>query len=254
MIKTLIIDKDEDNREELLWHLKFFGGFDVVAVLTRFEDLEEMPDDTELDAAFVSLELPTSDGFYCSYYLQKHYPDAHIVMMSESKDAAYEAFAYGLFDYILKPMDPNRVEKTIARLKDAAHAEEAIIESPKRIMVKLRGRYQMIGLSEILYLEMRTKKCYMVLQDGTEVLLQRYTMEQQENLFAPFGFYRCYQSIIVQISKIAQLYADADDRSCTIALQGSRTKLPVSRDKFQQVIALLQESSGITVTGNDKSG
>lgn len=252
MIKALVIESNDENREDLLWNLKFFCGFEIINEMKSFEDLELLPPDTEFDVAFVSLELPTSDGFYCSYYLQKNFPDVKIIMMSESKDLAFEAYEYGLFDYILKPLEPSRVEKTIWRLNEALRPEEAIIESPKSIMVKMKGRYQMIGFDDILFLEMRAKKCYMILQNGKEVLLQRYTMEQLEKMFEPFGFYRCYQSVIVQISKIVQLMAEAESRNFTILLKDYNEKIPVSRDKFSQIVGMLQEISGITVTGNGK--
>lgn len=251
-LKTIIIEQDKDNLEDLLWNLNFCGGFEVVDQATCFEELAQLSKDREYDVAFVSLNLPTSDGFYCSYYLRKHYPEIQIVMMARDKEYAFEGYENGLFDYILKPLDPARIEKTVNRLKEAAKQEAAIMESPKRIMVKLKGGYQMVDVSEVLFLEMRNRKCCMLLTDGREVFLQRYTMENLECMFAPFGFYRCYQSVIVQIAKVAQLVADAQNRYCYATLKGCEQRLPVSREKFTQMVTLLQDSSGITVTGSSK--
>ena len=249
-IKTIVIDANQQNRADIVWNLGFFGGFEVLRELGSFEDLEQTEWEEPPQVAFISLELPTSDGFYCTYYLQKRFPDLRVVMMAEEKQYAFTAFEYGVFDYLLKPLEPQRIEKTVARLRDAFREDEAIIDSPKRIMVKLKGRYRMIDLEDILFLEMRNKRCSMTLQDGTEVGLQRYTMEQLETMFTPFGFFRCYQSIIVHLSKVAQLTANADGRSCIAHLKGYEPTVPVSRDKFNQMVALLEDSSGITVTGN----
>lgn len=251
-LRTVIIENDVENRDVLQWNLTFLGGFEIVAAVGSFEELAELPVDAEYDAAFISLNLPTSDGFYCSYYLQKHHPDVRIVMMAEDRECALEAFEYGLLDYILKPLEPVRLEKTVDRLRDSIRQDEAIIESPKRIMVKMKGSYQMVDISDILYLEMRNRKCCMILENGMEVSLQRYTMEALEKMFTPFGFYRCYQSVIVQISKVAQLIADAENRNCYVTLRGYEAKMPVSREKFSEMVTLLQDSSRITVTGSSK--
>lgn len=248
-IKTIVIDGSAESRAGLVWNLEFFGGFEVLREMSSFEDLEQMEPDIQPDVAFISLELPTSDGFYCTYYLQKRMPDIRVVMFADRPEYAMEAYEYGIFDYMLKPLDPMRIEKTVMRLRGALQEDDAVIESPRRIMVKLKGRYQMIELDDILFLEMRNKRCTMTLQDGTEVGLQRYTMEQLESMFTPFGFFRCYQSILVQLSKVAQLAANSDSRTCVMRLRGYQPTLPVSRDKFAQMVALLEDSSGITVTG-----
>lgn len=251
-LKTIIIENDKENVDDLLWNLNFCGGFEVVDKVTCFEELAQISKNQEYDVAFVSLDLPTSDGFYCSYYLRKHYPEVRIVMMAQDKEYAFEGYENGIFDYILKPLEPERIEKTVNRLREAAIQEEAIIESPQRIMVKLKGGYQMVDVSDVLFLEMRNRKCCMILTDGMEISLQRYTMENLESMFTPFGFYRCYQSVIVQITKVAQLVADTQNRNCYATLKGCDQKLPVSREKFAQMVALLQDSSGITVTGSSK--
>lgn len=251
-IKTIIIDSSEESCSDLEWNLEFFHCFEIIGRYASFEELQTLSADEEVDAAFVSLELPTSDGFYCSYYLQMNFPDTRIVMMSQCKEFAYEAYDYGLFDYIMKPLEPTRVEKTINRLKEALRSEEAVIEPPRSIMVKIKGKYRMIEFEHILFLETRAKKCYLILDDGNEVALQRYTVEQLEKMFTPFGFVRCYQSIIVQASKIAQLVSDSESRSCTMTLHGYNKSLPVSRERFQTVMGMLKEISGITITGNER--
>lgn len=61
-----------------------------------------------------------------------------------------------------------------------------------------------------------------------------------------------YKAVIVQISKIAQLMVEAESRNFTILLKDYHEKIPVSRDKFQRIVDMLREISGITVTGSGK--
>ena len=46
--------------------------------------------------------------------------------------------------------------------------------------------------------------------------------------------------------------AEAESRNFTILLKDYNEKIPVSRDKFSHIVGMLQEISGITVTGNGK--
>lgn len=252
-LKTIIVDNDRDNTDDLLWNLNFCGGFSVAAQVTCFEELAELPKEQEYDVAFISMTLPTSDGFYCGYYLQRNFPDIKIVMMADEKQYAFEAYDNGYFDYIMKPLDPGRIEKTINRLKASMPYEEAIIDSPQRIMVKQKGGYQMIDVSNVLFIEMRNRRCCMILSDQTVISLQRYTMDSLEKMFSPLGFYRCYQSVIVHVSKVAQVVADAQERYCYATLYNYNQKIPVSREKFASLVAMLEDSSSITISGRKES-
>ncbi len=250
-LRVIVVEPDEQERDNLKYHLEFHG-LEVMCEAGSFEDVETMIQEQkgDADAAFINTHLPTSDGFYCAYFLRTRLPDIRILFLSAYPETAVTAFEYGALDYIPLPMDTLRLEQAIDRLKTLyLNADSAAVRPVgERIMVRLRSQYRMVDIDDILFLEVRNRKCRMVF-GGKELELQGYTMEALEKMLAPFGFFRCYQSILVHISKISQLMADGEHRAYFVQMKGREELLPVSRDKYAELVGLLQESSNLIMDG-----
>ena len=68
-----------------------------------------------------------------------------------------------------------------------------------------------------------------------------YTMGQLEQMLEGSGFYRCYQSFIVNLSKVSFLRADNDSNNYAIQFDGYDGEVLLSRDKYAQLLTLLKD-------------
>ena len=108
-------------------------------------------------------------------------------------------------------------------------------------MIRTRSGYQLTRLSDILFVERRNRANVIVTEGGAEVVLQGYTMNEIEHLLEGSGFYRCYQSFIVNLSKVAFVRADSASKNYAIQFNGYDGEILLSRNKYGELIGLLKE-------------
>ena len=132
------------------------------------------------------------------------------------------------------------------RTVDFCNALADILQQAKReisnrsIMIKTRSGYQLTRLSDILFIERSNRKNHIVTTDGQEISLLGYTMNQLEEMLEGCGFYRCYQSFIVNLSQVAAVRADNDAKIYTIRFKDYEGEILLSREKYAELVALLK--------------
>ena len=110
----------------------------------------------------------------------------------------------------------------------------------RSIMIKTRNGYQLTRLSDILFIERNNRKNSIVTTDGQEIALLGYTMNQLEEMLEGCGFYRCYQSFIVNLSQVAAVRADNEAKNYTIRFKGYEGEILLSREKYAELVTLLK--------------
>ncbi|NGZ76315.1 LytR/AlgR family response regulator transcription factor [Saccharibacillus alkalitolerans] len=69
------------------------------------------------DVLFVDTHLGSLSGLAASDRLKRELPRLHVVYVTESREYAVEAFEQGAFDYLIKPLLRERLERTLGRMK-----------------------------------------------------------------------------------------------------------------------------------------
>ena len=111
----------------------------------------------------------------------------------------------------------------------------------RSLLIKTRSGYQLTPVIDILFVERSNRKNRIVTQSGTEIHPLGYTMNQLEQMLEGCGFYRCYQSFIVNLSKVSFIRADGSSKTYAIQFDGYDGEILLSRDKYPELIALLKE-------------
>lgn len=118
----------------------------------------------------------------------------------------------------------------------------------RSIMIKTRNGYQFTPLADILFIERSGRKNRMVTADGQELILLGYTMGQLEEMLGRSGFYRCYQSFIVNLSRVSAVHADSGAKNYTIRFKDYEGEILLSREKYTEIMSLLKERyAGINI-------
>jgi len=116
MLKAIVIDDELYARDELIALLKETQEVDVVAACSNaIEGLQKI-NALKPDVIFLDIQMPQITGLEMLSMLD---PDSmpEVVFVTAFDDYALKAFEENAFDYILKPIEPVRLHKTIRRLK-----------------------------------------------------------------------------------------------------------------------------------------
>lgn len=194
------------------------------------------------DIAFLDVRMPGLTGLEVAAEIGDR---AHVVFTTAYDQYAVEAFENGAADYILKPVEADRLATCIARLKkrldSGAPADiTQLLQSLRRqaggegqrlkwIKASLGNQIRMLAVSDVLYFQADTKYTRVVLGDSDALI--RTTLKELTEGLDPDQFWQVHRSTIVNVSAIQTVTREGPER-LVIQLKGRNEKLPVSRQFF----------------------
>ena len=177
-----------------------------------------------------------------AYLLAQTHPDVQVVLYADTADWAFQAFRSQCAGYLLLPFDPLALQALVNRLRYVFDLQQTKREAANRsLLIKTRSGYQLTPVSDILFVERSNRKNRIVTQSGAEIHPLGYTMNQLEQMLEGCGFYRCYQSFIVNLSKVSFIRADGSSKTYAIQFDGYDGEVLLSRDKYPELLTLLKE-------------
>ena len=141
-----------------------------------------------------------------------------IIILSEGKEAAYEAYQRGVTGFLLTPIDPNELRKCLMRYQKTHKALFA-----DTISIKSNGDYNFIRSSEIVYLKADSNTTDFYMASG-KVISAYKTLKYIEKLL-PFYFFRIHHGYVINIQYVSRI--NLGKNSCY--LQNNEILLPFSR-------------------------
>ena len=181
-----------------------------------------------IDLGFLDVMLRSSDGFTFCQYIHREYPAVTVVILTGHVDFGAKSYDYEPFDFLVKPVDALRLERTFSRYTRAQRDSDS-----SRLVIETGTGFALLHTDEILYISKNGNNCQ-VFCDGGQVHRVSYTLDKLESMLAGKGFFRTYQSYLVPISKIKQVNATVFGTSYeAVLVDGS--KVPVSRNKYARL-------------------
>jgi two-component system LytT family response regulator len=239
MLTALIVDDEPLAREELRLLLQASGCIEVLGESAHA--LEALPAIHRLkpDILFLDIQMPRISGLELVGMLD---PQAlpHIVFVTAFDEYALRAFEEHALDYLLKPVDPARLQRTLDRLLLLAHRESPVAEreggaaapgsgDPGLVAAPLRtipcighNRILLLPLAEVEYVHSDLTGNRVVAGDrqGTTELTLR-TLEEKS------GFLRCHRQYLLNPAQIREILLLEGGLAEVVTCGGH--KVPVSR-------------------------
>ena len=208
MIRTLIIDDVALARERLKRCLADEPEIEIVAECDNGEKAVADIRSLSPDLIFLDVQMPALDGFGVLDSLKKERAP-EVIFVTAYNDYAIQAFEVNALDYLLKPVDCERLSKAVERAKSRLtqsnrddHLDSrfrALLEDIKtgskflkRLTIKLTGRTILLPTDEIDWIE--THGNYLKVHAGRESHLIRGTMQSLETKLDPEKFVRVHRS------------------------------------------------------------
>lgn len=214
LYKAIIIDDEPLARQRLRQLLSNYT--DVVAVVGEADNgLEgyQLIDRLLPDLVFLDIEMPVLNGFDMLKKLE-HQP--RIVFVTAYDQYALKAFEENSIDYLLKPVEPERLEKTIRKITEVTTGivqqldlERLLskLHTPRKqassLTVRLGDRILLVKTSAIIVAEAEDKYVSLHTLDGTKHLTD-YTLVVLEEML-PDDFVRIHRSTIINTNHIREI-------------------------------------------------
>jgi two-component system LytT family response regulator len=238
--KTIIIDDEQLARQRLARLLKPFDEIDIIAEAFNGQDGLEKIEKLHPDLVFLDIEMPVFSGFEMLSRL-KHQPK--VIFITAYDQYAVKAFEEDSLDYLLKPVETERLEKTIKKLRQTQSPPpdylqlEALLKQlhhkneVKTLTVKIGDKILLIKLDSIIYIEAEDKYVFLHTSDGRKHLTD-FTIGSLEEK-RPGQFVRIHRSYLINSDHIKEIRKGFNGAFVFVMANAENTRLTSSRSNSE---------------------
>lgn len=197
-LKTLIVDDEPAARQRLRVLLTAHPEIEVVGEVGSVAEASVFVLDHAPQLVFLDMEMPGGSGLGLERHLNKA---TRTVFVTAYPDYALKAFQFGAVDYLLKPVDPDRLAITIERLLGGV--PDIVPPGPSIIdCMGISGQIERIPLDDILWIESFQNYTRVYLANAVKPSLCRQTMAAWEALLPADLFVRTGRTEIIHSARI----------------------------------------------------
>lgn len=255
MITALLVDDEPKAVERLSSLLAAFEAVDVVGTAATADDAERFLAGRSVDVVFLDINMPGRLGIDLVGHLPQR---TKVVFVTAHEDYAIDAFREGAVDYILKPVDRDRLAITLDRLEAALEpartepepedgdgewgdeAGDASSDTADAVTLSgQRGRsIDVLPYDDIVWIE-AVKNYSRVQARGRRPRLVRRTMAEWEKQLPPVAFQRISRSLVVQLPAIKSTQWQSRDQTL-LFFTDVTAPLPIGRTAAARLKELLR--------------
>lgn len=217
MISVAICDDEKYMSDQIEKSVSdFFHGKNMEVVVSQFPCGEELLRyDKPIDLLFLDIQMKETDGMTVARKLRKRGFRGYLIFVTVLKEMVFQSFEVQAFDYLVKPMEQRKFDKTMERLlASMQNAGEA------NLLIRRGYESHIIALDDIVYCEIIDRKVYLHLISSK--IIDYY--ERIESLESRLDgrFFRCHRSFLINLQYLKS-YQDQT------AYMEDGTRIPVSR-------------------------
>lgn len=198
-----IVDDERPARSELRFQLEDMNlNIEILEGNSGTEAIR-MVTEEPLDLLFLDINLGDMNSTSLVPALQKLQPELLICFVTAYSEYAVQAFNLEVDDYVMKPFEPERIERVVRKCIERNPADEKETElQPKRIAVVCADRTVYINVEDVVYIETYNRGCRMY--TDKQVLEAHQTIGQYEKKLPEF--FRIHKSYLVNVDRIQELF------------------------------------------------
>ncbi|MEW5248302.1 LytR/AlgR family response regulator transcription factor [Microbulbifer sp. 2201CG32-9] len=265
-LSAVIVDDEPLARRGLRLRLEKLRDVDIVAECTNGREARERILELQPDVAFIDIQMPGISGLE----LVRDLPPEQlpqIVFVTAYDQYAVEAFEINAVDYVLKPIEEERLAAALERVRekrasaDIANQREQLLEAvagltnespleleqrlaagdlggsqyPEKIAIKDAGKITLVPAREIDWIDAAGD--YMCVHAQGETHVMRITMKELEQQLDPKSFQRIHRSTIVNLERVREICAHINGEYYLVLNNGERLKMSRSyKNKVQHFL------------------
>jgi two-component system, LytTR family, response regulator len=251
-LKALIADDEPLARERLRSLLSHDGEIEVAEECRNGREVIAALKERKVDVLFLDIQMPGRGGFEVIEQIGSANMPVTVFVTAHDQ-YAIQAFEVHALDYLTKPVELERMQATLARVKERIASRAALMtheqlrtvleslesgsyprkEYPKRLLVHIGPKDSFINVNDIEWIE--AADYYSCLHVGTKNLMLRQTIKQLANTLDPQKFVRIHRSVIVNMEQVREIFREGQSEGSVVLMNGQ--KLKMSKAGWQSLLA-----------------
>ena len=258
-IRTLLVDDEPLAIRGLTIRLEAFSDIEIVGSCSNGREAVKVIKEIRPDLVFLDIQMPGFDGFSVIRSLVGEAEIPLVVFVTAYDQYALEAFEAHALDYLLKPVEEDRLAEAITRVRDSLsqrlaieqnsrlvellenmetpprEALTALLEQPQELKeerfdphlrIKDRGHITIVNVEDVDYIDAAGD--YMCIHVGEKTHILRETMKAMIQRLDPKSFQRIHRSSIVNLDRVIEVRPHSNGEcflalSCGMELKVSRS-------------------------------
>ncbi|MDG2150858.1 MAG: LytTR family DNA-binding domain-containing protein [Polaribacter sp.] len=241
MLISVIVDDEPKAIQSLSWELSNYS--DQIKIIATFNNPEKallFLTENNIDCLFLDIEMPTMDGFQ---FLNKlKFRDFAVVITTAYNEYAIKALKKDALDYLLKPIDSDDLEETIAKVKkhrsralDSNKIEKVLLRfneklNTKKIAINTDGKLIFLESKEILYIVSDGNYSTFHTTNNKKIVVTK-KLKEINTILPNEIFFRVHNSYIINLTKVKEFF-----KTDGYVILEDNHKIPVSRQKKSEFL------------------
>jgi two-component system response regulator LytT len=258
-LRTLVVDDEKLAREELCFLLEQAGGLEIVAQAGDGVDGLRLAGELRPDLLFLDVQMPGLTGFEVARRLIEADLLPQLVFVTAFDQYAIDAFSVNAVDYLLKPVDAERLDQTLDRARRRLASEEAVratlapadlervIEAVQarqqgrrdQLAVRTGEKFVLVQADEVVHASL-VDEAIVVVTNTVSGTSNYRTLDELQARLDPAVFWRVHRSHLVNITKIKEIVPWFSRNFLLKMKDAKATEIPVSRSQTKRLREYLQ--------------
>ena len=250
LFRAYVVDDESLAVQRLTRMLEETGRVQVAGSATDPEAALAFLHANEVDVLFLDIQMPELTGFELLERLER---DPFVVFTTAYDRYAIDAFAVNSIDYLLKPVEAERLDRALDKLQRRSIPGVGSIAGPspiralarqlaaelaparriERVASRVGDRTTILDVARITHFVARDKLTFAVVNGHDHVI--DYTLTELEARLDPRRFVRIHRATIVNTALVHELFPAVDGGMLVRLKDEAKTELPVARDRVRDL-------------------
>jgi two-component system LytT family response regulator/two-component system response regulator LytT len=252
-LRAVVVDDEQLAREELCYLLGRLGGVEVVGQATDGVEALEMIEQTHPDLVMLDIQMPGLTGFEVARRLVESGAESQLVFVTAFDRHAIEAFEINAVDYLLKPVESERLGTAVDRVRrriqthrpppglqpsgDIGKLLKLLADRQDRreqLAIKVTDRFLLVHADDVVHASVEDDLITVVTNSLSGTSNYR-TLDELQARLDPAIFWRVHRSHLVNINKIKEI-VPWFSRNYLLKMKDAKgTEIPVSRSQTRRL-------------------
>ena len=254
-IKALIADDEPLARERLSFLLSGQDEVEVAGECRNGKEVIAALKKSRFDVLFLDIQMPGRSGFEVIEQIGPAQMPV-TVFVTAHNEYAVQAFEVHALDYLTKPVEPERLQATLVRVRERIASQAALMtheqmksvlsslenggvprqDFPRRLLVHNGAKDSFVNVNEIDWIE--AADYYACLHVGTKSFMLRETIKELSNTLDSAKFVRIHRSIIVNVEQVSEIFREGQSEGSVVLKNGQRLRM--RKAGWQSLLAVSQ--------------
>src|SRR5262245_20668549 len=243
-LRVYIVDDEPLAVKRLTRLLRQTRRVEIVGSTVNPSEAVEFLSHQSVDAVFLDIQMPGMTGFEL---LQKLPKEPAVVFTTAFDRFALDAFEVNSVDYLVKPIEIQRLEKALTKLERLRGTPQGVTETeqiralareitrkfPERISSRIGERVVFVEMSTVTHFYAKDKLTYAATPSKDYAV--DLTISELEEKLDPAVFIRIHRATLLNVQYVEEVSSWFGGGMIVRLKDGKRTELQIARDRLKEV-------------------